>query len=148
MKILFICHANICRSFVAEELLKKYIPDSEVFSRGLYVDEEYQVPEKIYQFLQEKNISPSEHKATQLTPDDLEKADFIFFMEQAHADTILDRYAQFTDKIWLLNDFSLDKQTDIIDPIGLSGRAFKKQMELLDKAVYACAEKLKQETNK
>ena len=145
MKVLFICHANICRSFVAEQLLKKYLPGCTVFSRGLYADDSYIVPQKVWDFLIAKQIAPTDHQSTLLTKDDLHQADYIFLMEQAHADMLLDRYAQYTDKIFLLNDFVFDKTQDIQDPIGLSGRAFKKQMDVLDKTIYACAEKLKQE---
>lgn len=145
MKVLFICHANICRSFVSEQLLRKYLPECTVFSRGLYADDSYTVPQKVWDFLAEKQIAQTDHHSTLLCKEDLQEADYIFLMEQAHADSLLDRYAQYTDKIFLLNDFVFDKSQDIQDPISLSGRAFKKQMDVLDKTIRACAEKLKQE---
>lgn len=144
MKILFICHANICRSFAAQELLKRYLPEVEVFSRGMYADPAYTVPQKIWDYLQTKAVAPSAHQSTLLCKQDLERADYVFVMEQKQADLLLDRYAQYTDKIYLLSDFAFDQPTDVADPVGLSGRAFVKQMDLLDKAVRSCAEKLKQ----
>ena len=143
MNILFICHANICRSFMAEELLRPMMPQGTVFSRGLYADASYRVPAKVTDFLQKNGIIFSPHTSTQLTKEDLEKADIIFFMEQAHLDKISDRYAQYLDKMWLLNDYAFGKEEDLEDPISLSGRAFEKSAERLKKAVLAAAEKLK-----
>ena len=145
MNILFICHANICRSFMAEELLRPLLPGHTVFSRGLYADPSYRVPAKVTDFLQKNAISAPPHTSTQLAKDDLEKADVIFLMEQAHLDKISDRYAQYLDKMWLLNDYAFGKEEDLEDPISLSGRAFEKSAERLKKAVLAAAEKLKAE---
>lgn len=145
MKILFICHANVCRSFMAQEILTRLLPKITAFSRGLYVDAQISVPEKITHFLASQGIEAKAHTPTQLTPEDLQKADFIFCMEPEHLDFLLDRYAQHTDKLWLLNDFAFGKKTAIEDPIGLTGRAFEKQAQALAKAVQVCAERFKQE---
>ena len=72
----------------------------------------------------------------------LSKSDLIFCMEQAHAEGLLDRYAQYTDKIWLLTDFAFDKPQDLQDPISLEGRAFAKQAALLYEACKAAAQRL------
>lgn len=128
---------------MAEELLRPMMPQGTVFSRGLYADASYRVPAKVTDFLQKNGIISSPHTSTQLTKEDLEKADIIFFMEQAHLDKISDRYAQYLDKMWLLNDYAFGKEEDLEDPISLSGRAFEKSAERLKKAVLAAAEKLK-----
>jgi len=146
MKILFICHANVCRSFMAQKILKKELPSADVFSRGLYVDPEISVPEKVKDFLRQQKIEYSPHVATQLQKQDLETADFIFCMEVSHFDFLCDKYAQYTDKIWLLNEFAFGEETDMEDPIFLSGSSFIKQAQLLQKAVLKVAEKLKQHT--
>jgi len=144
MKILFICHANVCRSFMAQEILKHILPQAEVFSRGMYVDSEIAVPEKVRAFLLKQGLSPVSHQPKQLSAADLETADFVFCMEPEHLDRLCDHYAQYMDKMWLLNDFVYGKETALEDPIGLSGSAFEKQAELLHKTVVACAKKLLQ----
>ena len=145
MKILFICHANVCRSFMAQELLARTLPGATVFSRGMYVDPLLSVPEKIIRFLASQGITPRAHTPTQLTPEDLQTADLIFCMEPQHQERLLDHYAQHTDKIWLLAEYAFGKPEAIEDPIGLSGRAFEKQAQYLAKAVQAAAERLKKE---
>lgn len=143
MKILCICHANICRSFMAQEFLKQLLPGETVFSRGLYADPSYEVPPKVKKSLAQHQIPFTTHTSTPLTAADLQQADLIFCMETAHTDLLLDKYAQYTDKIWLLMDFAFDTPQDLPDPICLEGRAFAKQAEELYKACRAAAVRIK-----
>jgi len=129
---------------MAQEICRKFLPQAEVFSRGLYANTSYQIPEKVTDFLSSLGIVPTEHHSTQLTPKDLAKADLIFCMEQDHLNRLLDRYAQYTDKLWLLNDFAFEEETDLEDPISLEGRAFLKQAVKLEKAVKAAVSKIQQ----
>ncbi len=142
MKILFICHANVCRSFMAQRWLQKQLPQAEVFSRGLYADPALPVPEKIWHFLAERGLPRTSHTPQMLMKTDLERADIILLMEQRHLDVLADRYAQYSDKMWLLRDFAFAEEKDIPDPIALSGRAFEKNAGLLLEAVSAVAHKL------
>ena len=142
MKILFICHANVCRSFMAQRWLEKQLPQAEVFSRGLYADPSFPVPEKIWRFLQEQGLSIAPHTPHTLAKEDLEQADLILLMEKRHLEHLSDRYAQYSDKMWLLRDFAFGEEEDVPDPIGLSGRAFEKNARLLLHAVSAAADKL------
>lgn len=143
MKILFICHANMCRSVMAQYLLKKYLPQAETFSRGLYAETEQSVPENVVQFLTEQGIELPPYRPQQLTAQDLEDADWVFCMEPWQLEKLVDRYAQYTDKIWLLNEFAFGKETEVEDPVNLKGRAFTKVAQRLQQAVLACAERLK-----
>ena len=145
MKILFICHANLCRSFMAQEIAKQLFPQATVFSRGLYVDPDLTIPSKVLQFLEKQQITASPHCPVQLTQEDLKEADFVFCMEPEHLEKLSDQYAPYMDKMWLLNDFAFGKETAVEDPIGLSGKAFEKQAALLQKAVTACVQRIKQE---
>ena len=145
MKILFICHANMCRSVMAECLLKKYLPQAEVFSRGVYAETEQSAPQSVVSFLEEQGIKLENQRPRQLTTQDLESADWVFCMEPEQAEKLTDRYAQYTDKIWLLNEFAFGEETPVEDPVNLKGRAFEKVAKKLQKAVLACAERLKEE---
>lgn len=129
---------------MAQEICKKLLPQASVFSRGLYANKEYAVPAKVSDFLHSLHINPMLHTSTQLTTDDLQQADYIFCMEKTHLEKLVDCYAQYSDKMWLLNDFSFSKETDLQDPISLNGKSFIKQAALLQKAVEAAVEKIKQ----
>ncbi len=148
MKICFVCHANICRSFMAQEILKKLCADNrlqgfEVFSRGVYADPELRVPQKIKDFLKTQNIDYSGHTPVPLTKGDFAAADLVLFMEAEHLDLMLDKYAQYSDKMYLLMDYAYGKEQDVEDPIGMQGRAFVCNAGDLNKAVEQVFKKLK-----
>lgn len=145
MRVLCICHANICRSFMAQEFLKKLLPGVKVFSRGLYADPSYMVPDKVIKALAQYDVVFVGHVSVPLTAADLAQADLIFCMEQAHVARLEDRYPQYSDKLWLLTDFAFDNARDLQDPIGLEGRAFKKQVTRLYEACEAAAKRIKKE---
>lgn len=142
MKVLFICHANVCRSFLAEQWLKKICPRLEVFSRGIYADPSFPVPEKIWHFMRKNDLPAASHTPAPLHKEDLAQADIIFLMEKKHLDLLADRYAQYSDKMWLLRDFAFNEEEDVPDPIALSGKAFEKNARFLLQAVSAAADKL------
>lgn len=130
---------------MAQEICKNLLPQASVFSRGLYANREYAVPTKVWDFLRSLHISCAPHVSTQLTPVDLQQADRIFCMEKEHLEKLQDCYAQYSDKMWLLNDFAFSKETDLQDPILLSGRSFIKQATLLQKAVESAVKKIKEQ---
>ena len=147
MKICFICHANVCRSFMSQEILKNLLEknnrhDIEVISRGTYVLPHITVPSKIKDFLLKNNINFKEHIPTQYSKQDLLSSDFIFVMTQEQYDEITDRYAEYSDKIYLLGEFISNKTRDIDDPISLVGKAFEKAANNLKNLIYSLYEKL------
>ena len=142
MKVLFICHANVCRSFMAQEICKTIRPDIQAFSRGLYANPFYEVPDKVTAFLRSRGIVAGPHTPTQLSDPDLQAADYVFVMEPAHLEQILDRYAQYTDKCYLLLDFAYGKEEALEDPICLEGKPFNKQALILAQAVAKALSRL------
>ncbi len=145
MKLLCICHANICRSFMAQEFFKHVLPDTTVFSRGFYADSTYVIPTKVKDSLAKLHICFTKHISTQLTVSDLQTADIIFCMERVHEERLLDRYPQFTDKIWLLSEYATGQPVDIADPICLEGKSFEKHAEHLYTLCQAAATRIKQD---
>lgn len=132
---------------MAQEFLKRLLPQAEVFSRGLYANPAYIVPQKVITALAKHDIPFTKHTSTVLSAHDLQIADFIFCMEQAHEEILLDRYAQYTDKIWLLTDFVYNKRKDIEDPISFEGRTFEKSADKLYQICQAAAKRIEQDFN-
>ena len=88
IKILFICHGNICRSPMAEFIFKKMVSDSGI-SDKFYIasaavsNEEHGNP--VYppcrKLLNEHGIDCSEKRAVQIKKSDYDKYDYIIAME-------------------------------------------------------------------
>lgn len=107
--IIFVCHGNICRSVAAEWifklLMRKYQMEDrfEVYSRATSTEE---IGNDIYppmkRALRNHNIPFGEHRATQISRSDYEKADVIFYMDGNNL-----RYLNY-----LLDDY--DKKFEII----------------------------------
>ncbi len=130
---------------MAQEFFKRLLPKTYVFSRGLYANPSYVVPQKVITALAKHDISFNGHTSTPLSADDLQTADLIFCMEQKHEEFLLDRYAQYTDKIWLLTDFAYDKRKDIEDPVSFEGRMFEKTADQLYQTCQAAARRIEQD---
>ncbi len=100
------------------------------------------VPSKIKDFLSKNNINFSGHTPTQYSKQDLSSSDLIFVMTQDQYDEITDRYAEFSDKIYLLGEFISNKTRDIDDPISLVGKAFEKSADNLKNLICSLYEKI------
>ena len=147
-KICFVCHANICRSFGAECFLNKFAQkdsrsDITAISRGIYAQDYYTVPDKIWSFLAAKGIAQIEHKSTLLTKQDLQNCDLILTMTAEQKEYILDKFAQFTDKVFMLQEFVYEEEKDFKDPISFSGSSFNKVMEKIYQTVLDLYNKIK-----
>jgi len=146
MNICFVCHANVCRSLMAQELLKHFFArrgfNARVISRGLYADSCFPVPQKVIDYLKTQNIVLGPHTPTLLDRKTIQNCDLILVMEQGQLDEILDKHSAHTPKIRLLTEFASGKETDINDPMRLQGGAFNKAADELKKEVEAIAAKI------
>ena len=87
-KILFLCHGNICRSPMAEYIMKSKV-------KKLGKEKEYHIESRATSYetdgddiylpakrkLDEENIKYDKHRATRLEKDDLEKFDYFICMD-------------------------------------------------------------------
>lgn len=136
MNVCFICHANICRSFVAERLFNAFATehgrkDIKAFSRGIYASSSYEIPTKIKTFLEKNSVPWQGHSPTFFGKEDASRADILLVMTHEQFDFIMDKFPQYADKIFLLLDYALGKEEDLPDPILQRGQSFEKSMNKL-----------------
>ena len=118
IKVCFICHGNICRSPMAEYVLKHKLKQNnldnkiEVVSRATsYEEQGNDIYPPAKRKLTEENIPFSNHTATRLEKDDYNKYDYFICMEQRNITNALRIFeSDPNNKIFTL----LDK--DIADP--------------------------------
>lgn len=90
--ILFVCTGNICRSPLAELLLKRSIntPSIAVYSAGTQAMVGHQMPEIQQEIAAELGVqSPEDHRAQELTLQHVEDADLILAMEREHRSEVV-----------------------------------------------------------
>jgi len=121
-RILFVCTGNICRSAMAEQLLRRLAAqrglDLETASAGVAAEPHYEVPEAVNRLLAAAGAPPFRHKARLATREVLRWADLILVMTAAHHDHILELYPEFSARTRLLREAAGFGEEDVEDPMG------------------------------
>ena len=127
MNILFVCSANVSRSFLAENLLKRElekenIKDISVASAGLNTFDLNEPDQNMVAHLSKIGIPKVDHRPKQISKQDADWANIILVMEADHAKKIMELWPEAKPKLQVFGRFvsagpSID---DIIDPFGRS----------------------------
>jgi protein-tyrosine phosphatase len=98
--IIFVCHGSICRSPAAEYICKHLSNEHHVISRAVSYEE---IGNDIYppmkRTLLNRGIKIDRHQATHLEKEDVEWADYIFYMDDSNL-RLLTRLLGSNDKIY------------------------------------------------
>lgn len=111
--ILVVCVGNICRSPMAEALLKQRFPEKNIDSAGVSALVGHSADPAAIKIMQEQNIDITTHLAKQIDENLAHKADLIFTMSDSQNKWIEDRWPFCRGKTFKLGHWS-DK--DIADP--------------------------------
>ena len=135
MNILFVCTANICRSVMAEGVMKKLLsahtgmPMVAVSSAGVDALDGSTPDRYTIEACDRRGISVGLHPARQLTREMLEEMDLVLCMEKMHRERIAGAFPQFAKNIFLLKEYMAGDppvDAEIGDPIGRSKKHFEK----------------------
>lgn len=126
MKILFVCSANICRSALAEVILRKKLQQKgltevEVESAGVHNYEgeprDYMMASYAY-----RAGYKMKGKSKYITQEMAESADLVICMEYFHVVEMQKRLPYiYWGRIHLFNEICFEERTNLIDPTGDTG---------------------------
>ncbi|ERL56190.1 low molecular weight protein-tyrosine-phosphatase [Psychrobacter aquaticus] len=136
--ILVVCIGNICRSPIAEALLKEEYPQKHIDSAGLSAVVGNPVDPKSQQVMNPYNIDMSNHIAKQINENLVMKADLIFTMSDSQTKWIEERWPHCRGKTFKIGHWH-DK--DIADP-------YQHDISLFEVARQDIVESLKPWTDK
>lgn len=148
--ILFVCTGNVCRSPMAEGLLRHALKgrgDYRVLSAGVGAIDGQPPSAHGVRALRELNIDISRLRSRMLTGDLVQQADYIFGMTHGHVDAITLLYPQAADKTFVLREFdeTLDTyEKDIADPIGGSYEVYLNVRDQIEQGIVSMLKFLEQ----
>ena len=147
-KVLMVCLGNICRSPLAEGILKSKVTTSKVFvdSAGTAAYHVGNLPdERSIEVAKKYGIDITNQRARKFTVKDFDKFDLIYAMDESNFQNIL-MLARNTDdeeKVRLiLNEVGADKNASVPDPYYGGNQGFENVYKMLDEACEIIANKL------
>lgn len=149
MNILFVCSANISRSFLAERLLiheieKLQIHDIGVSSAGVYAYPGAGPDPNMLDYLEKQGIPVKEHEARKLTEREVNWADLILVMEKEQAILVESTWPGAKKKVEPLGKYITETMNvdDIMDPYGRSSYHYRLAQSQITLAVKSLTKKL------
>lgn len=149
MKILMVCLGNICRSPIAEAIMrnkiKEYNLDWLVDSAGTSNWHQGEPPDKRSSLNALKhNIDVSNQRSRQFTKNDFDNFDIIFAMDTSNLNDLIDisRNEEDQNKLFLFLPFAGLKLKNVPDPYIGGPDMFEKVFQLIDEACTAALNKL------
>ena len=141
--ILVVCVGNICRSPMAEALLKRALRGQDgitVESAGLGALVGHPAADYSIELMDEIGIDIKDHRARQIHPDMVREADLVLVMEAGHKRAIDDADATARGKVYRLCEW---QDRDIDDPYRQSKAAFADALEDIEEGVASWVEKIR-----
>jgi protein-tyrosine phosphatase len=137
--ILIVCVGNICRSPMAEALLRERLGNRNVSSAGLSAVIGHGADPHAVALMGERGIDISEHRARQLVDPVSRNADLILVMETSHSREIEQRHPYARGRVFRLGHFD---DADIADPYRQERGAFESSLRLIEKGVDQWAQRI------
>ncbi|MDN7907929.1 low molecular weight protein-tyrosine-phosphatase [Burkholderia diffusa] len=137
--ILVVCAGNICRSPMAEGILRARCPDKTVSSAGLTAVIGHEADTSAIGLLKARGIDISMHRARQLVSWQCLHADLILTMDRKQKKSIQGWLPHVRGKVFRVGEFM---DIDIEDPYRKGSHAFEQALDRIDVGLNAWLSKM------
>lgn len=155
MKIMFICTGNICRSAMAEWLLKKKLQDKEIegieaCSAGVYAEDgDVSTWEAKSVMKDEYDIDMNNHRATNIRNSNIKEMDLVLCATTSHKIAILDIYPELEGKVYTMKEYvgynrEYHEKINIKDPWGYDIETYRSCVAEIDECLELLLDKISQ----
>lgn len=144
-RVLFVCTGNICRSPMAEAILRESLPERlkskvTVASAGTHAKPGNRAEPLAVLAAQELGVTINDHQATPAVPELLAQSEMVLVMEKMHAIEIKSLLTGKEVRVRLLGEFNPSGQViEIPDPYGRDLSSYRKSAKLIKQCVASVA---------
>jgi protein-tyrosine phosphatase len=147
-KILMVCLGNICRSPLAEGILKSKVDSGKIHVESAGTGDWHigQLPDKrSIKVAREHGLDITDQRGRQFNRSDFDRFDMIFVMDNSNYEDVLSLARNEEDKkkvFLILNEIFPDENLDVPDPYTGGESGFKQVYDMLDQATEKIVERL------
>ncbi|MEM1443506.1 MAG: low molecular weight protein arginine phosphatase [Verrucomicrobiota bacterium] len=140
-RVLFVCTGNVCRSPMAEGLLRSLAEkgdhEMEVASAGLGAMEGHPPSQNSIIAMQERGIDISGQRSQMISPEMIDDFTHIFGLGEGHIDTIRAYFPHSLEKTFVLREFIAEGESDlnVPDPIGGDLEEYQMTRDRIEEAI-------------
>ncbi len=134
-KILLVCYGNICRSPLAEQIVRKLMPDMTVTSAGFHRKTGRKSPTNVLEAARQLGVDLTSHSSKLIDTKMVSEAQLILVMDSENLAAMERCFPDAMERCLPLGIFQLVPQLDIEDPYGKSANDTTRVAALIMEAV-------------